>query len=258
MTDPSQPVQADAPQEAPDAQGQQDTNNGLYPDLSAVPEDVRDLVTPLLKQFEGNVTRKFQEAADFRKTWEPFQELGVQDVDPDELRELLAFRDLAQDPDQFKAWYQAVGQEMGLHGEEQPAAPSDAANLEETLGKLLDQRLGPIEQAYRQQEEQSRLQAAESFVSTKLEELTTQHGDFDKDAVCQLALAYDGQDAIERGFADYQRLVGQVEKGVFENKLNQPEAPSQGGRPATQVPPITNFDDAKKAALAMVQQAMST
>jgi hypothetical protein len=255
----SQPVQADVqPDAAVPAQGQPD--NGLYPDLSAVSPDVREIVDPLLKQFEGNVTRKFQEAADFRKQWEPFQELGIQDVDPDELRELLAFRELASDPDQFKSWYEAVGKEMGLTPEAmQPAAPAaDPAGLEQTLAKLLDERLGPIENAYKAQEEQARLAQAESFVQSKLDELSAEHGEFDSDAVCQLALAYEGADAIERGFADYQRLVGQVEKTVFEQKLNQPDAPAQGGRPATQVAPITDFGEAKKAALAMVQQAMST
>lgn len=260
--DPSEPVQApEAPQAPADAQGQQDTNPGLYPDLSAVPEDVRDIVTPLLKQFEGNVTRKFQEAAEFRKTWEPFQELGVHQVDPDELRELLAFRELAQDPDQFKAWYEAVGQEMGLHqqaAQPEAPAPGDPAALESTLAKLLDQRLGPIEQAYQSQQEQARLQHAESFVNSKLDELKAEHGEFDADAVCQLALAYEGNDAIDRGFADYQRLVGQVEKNVFESKLQQPDSPAQGGRPATQQKPITDFAEAKKAALGLMQQAMST
>jgi hypothetical protein len=259
MTMPEQPVQGEA-QDAPEPQGQQPGESGLYPDLSAVPEDTRGIVTDLLKQMEGNVTRKFQEAAEFRKQWEPFQELGVHEVDPDDLRELLAFRDIANDPDQFKSWYEAVGKEMGLGSpaEVPPAEQPTLNGLEETLGKLLDQRLGPIENAYKAQEEQSRLQAAETFVQTKLGELETEHGEFDKDAVCQLALAYDGQDAIDRGFADYQRLVGQVEKSVFEKKLNQPDAPNSGGRPATQVAPITDFAEAKKAAMAMVQQAMST
>lgn len=260
MTDQSQPVQADGAA-APDAQGQaQDTNNGLYPDLSAVSPDIRDIVDPLLKQFEGNVTRKFQEAADFRKQWEPFQELGVQDLDPDDLKELLAFRDLAQDPEQFKAWYQAVGEEMGLGAQDmQPAAqPTEPAALEQTLAKLLDERLGPIENAYRSQQEQAQLAQAQSFIDGKLGELEQQHGEFDSDAVCQLALAYEGADAIERGFADYQRLVGQVEKSVFEQKLQSPDGAVSGGRPATQVQPITDFGEAKKAALSMMQQATST
>lgn len=260
MTMPEQPVQGGAPAGAPEPQGQPAGDPGLYPDLSAVPEDVRELVSPLLKQFEGNVTRKFQEAAEFRKQWEPFQELGIQDVDPDDLRELLAFRDLAQDPDQFRSWYQAVGEEMGLNAEAmQPeVSPSDPAALEQTLAKLLDQRLGPIEQAYRSQQEQAQLQQAETFVNSKLDELKGEHGDFDSDAVCQLALAYEGPDALDRGFADYQRLVGQVEKSVFESKLNSPDAPNQGGRPATQVAPITDFAEAKKAAMGLMQRAMST
>jgi NADPH-dependent glutamate synthase beta subunit-like oxidoreductase len=73
--------------------------------------------------------------------------------------------------------------------------------------------------------------------------------------VCQLALAYEGEDAVERGFADYQRIIGAAEKGVLKSKLEQPGVPENGGRPATQGEPITDFAEAKKAALRAMQAA---
>lgn len=249
------------PAEVQPDQGQGQEQNGLYPDLSAVPEDVRELVTPLLKQFEGNVTKKFQENAEYRKQWEPFQELGVHEMDPTELSELLQFRQIAADPDQFQEWYRLVGEEMGLQGDPEDGAleAPEGQDLESMVAAALDQRLGPIEQSYQAQAEQQRLQEAETFVSGKLAELEAEHGEYDKDAVCQLALAYDSDpQAIERGFADYQRLIGAAEKSLLSGKLNQPEAPEKGGSPATQVEGVKTFDQAKAAARQLMQQSMGT
>lgn len=259
MTDiPSEPVQPPTQE----GQGAAASDNGLYPDLSAVPESIQAQVLPLLKEFEGNVTRKFQEAADFRKQWEPYQQLGLQDIQMDDLKELLEFRQIASDPEAFRDWYKAVGQELAFDEQapQQEPTPGDGLtpdSLKELLNEALDQRLGPIEQAYQQQEQSRALQEAESFVTSKLDELQTQHGEFDRDAVCQLALAYDQEaDAIERGFADYQRLIGAAEKNYAEGKLAAPDTPEQGGRPNGTPPEVRTFADAKKAAMAMVQQAM--
>jgi hypothetical protein len=53
-------------------------------------------------------------------------------------------------------------------------------------------------------------------------------------------------------------LIGAAEKGFFEKKTQQPEAPVQGGQTASAVKPVTTFAEAKEAARAMVRQANST
>lgn len=253
MTDPSQTpdVQPDPGQGAP-------AETGLYPDLTAVPDDVREIVQPLLKQMEGNITRKFTEAAEYRKQWEPYQELGLNDVEPDDLKDLLAFREIAGDEDRFKEWVTAVSQELGLAPGESPQGDPEGGDLQQTIAQALDQRLSPIEQAFKASQDAQALAQAESMIDSKLKALKEEHGDFDDDAVCQLALAYEGEESIDRGFADYQRLVGSVEKNFLDGKLRQPETPEQGGRPATQAKEITSFEDAKVAAKAAFQRAMQT
>lgn len=248
------------PQEVtPESQGAPTPDPGLYPDLTALPEDVRDIVTPLLKQMEGNITKKFTEAAEYRKQWEPYQELGLNDVEPDDLKDLLAFREIAGDEDRFKEWLTAVSQELGLNSEQSPQGdPSEGGDLQQTIAQALDQRLSPIEKAFQASQEAQALAQAESLIDSKLKALKGEHGDFDDDTVCQLALAYEGEDAIERGYADYERLVGVVEKNFLDGKLRQPETPEQGGRPATQAQEITSFEDAKVAAKAAFQRAMQT
>lgn len=256
MTDPqatgaAQPAATDAPS-VPAGQGAPEVD-GLYPDLSSLPEDLREAVMPHLKAMEGNITRKLQEAADYRKTWEPYKEMGIPDLDPEELQELLQFRELAQDPDQFRAWHQEIGKQLTPQEEAQQAAENGqltADSVKTMLEQALEQRLGPIQKSYEEQEQQRLYQEAESQVNSKLDALQEQHGEFDRDAVCQLALAYDGEgpDAVAKGFADYQRLIGSAEKGVFQSKLDQPATPETGGRPATQVQKITSFGEASTAA----------
>lgn len=260
--DPNTPETATAPQEPAQApvEGQgQPQANGLYPDLSGVPDAVRDAVMPLLKEYEGNVTKKFQEAAEFRKQWEPYGELGINDVQPDELQELLAFRQIAQDPEQFREWHQAVAEELGFNQDPGETPESGEPDFKSLIAEALDERLGPIEQAYQSQQESTALQQAETFINTKLDELAAEHGEFDRDAVCQLALAYDNQpDALERAHKDYSRLIGAAEKNLLDGKLNQPETPQQGGQPPSSVPQVKTFEQAKAAARQMVAQSMTT
>src|SRR3954465_2872880 len=100
---------APAPGAQPDAaggegqgQGASTDNLGLHPDLSNVPEGIRSQVEALLKEYDGNVTWKFQEAAEYTKQCEPYQNLGINELEPDELSDLMAFREIASDPDSFR------------------------------------------------------------------------------------------------------------------------------------------------------------
>jgi hypothetical protein len=151
--------------------------------------------------------------------------------------------------------------EMGGPADQQPADDGggmDMGALEDMIGRALDQRLGPIEQTFQQQQEAQSLAQAEQYITSQLDTLQEQHGEFDRDAVCQLALAYDGPEAVEKGFADYQRLIGQAEKGVLSGKLQQPPPPEQGGRPGTQAKSITDFGEASQAAREMLRRAQQT
>ena len=258
----AQPEGADTGVDGQGQVGASDNPNGLYPDLSGVPEGVRDQVLSLLKEHDGAITRKFQEAAEFRKQWEPYSELGLNDIDPSELSDLLAFREIASDPEQFAEWYQAIGEQMGLGGgEDELGVDGDdddgmsPERFEEMLGRALDQRLGPIEQTFEAQQQQQALSQAESYINSQLDELQEQHGEFDREAVCQLALAYEGQEAVQQGFADYQRLIGAAEKGFIDKKLQAPPTAEQGGRPGTQAQPITQFSEASQQAREMLRRS---
>lgn len=243
--------------------------SGLY-DLSGAPDELRPFLEQEMKKVEANVTRKFQEAADFRKQWEPFAGVdGLTDTDPEELGQLLAFhRGVLSDEQQFTDWFYSVGEELGLLPEqsedggdndfEQNGDGEADPDLESAIQRALDARLAPFEAQLTQQNEQltqaqqeQRVTEAQQSIRTELDGLHEQHGDFNEDLVCQLALAYDGaEDMIQRAFADYQRFSGETEASFLEGKGDTPQPANSGGVPATQVEPITDFASAKEAARA--------
>lgn len=239
-----------------DGQGADAPGGGLY-DLASAPDELRPYLEAELKKIEGNATRKFQEHAEYQKRMAPLEEMGLHDVDPEELQELLQIRQYAQDPEQFRSWWETLGEQLGYfepdgepgaEGEQEP--PDQSQELMAKFQQMLDERLGPVEQQARSQAEEQRVEQERTAISEELSELREQHGEFDENVVCQLALAYaDDDDAIAKGFADYQRLVGGAERGLLANKSDQPSAPMGGGQPASNVEEIKTFDDAKKAAM---------
>jgi hypothetical protein len=216
-----------------------DASGGLY-DLASVPEDLRPHVEPHLKAIEANITKKLQENSESLKRWEPYEELGVADIDPQALQQLLEFAELAQDEDKFAEWFKQTGERLGLM--EDPADDLDLdlddeltpEKIEQLIAKAVSENIEPVKQGLQEREAKEAEQAAISEITETLNELRSEHGeDLDTDAVLQLAYAYADEDpdnAITRGFEDYQRLVGKGEAGLFAKKVGQPEAPEGPGR----------------------------
>lgn len=243
------------------------SQNGLY-DLTAVPEHLREAVSPILKDIEGNVTKKLMEAADFRKTWEPYGELGITDIDPQELQELLAFRELAQDPDQFREWYDQVGSELGYanqdEGQDDLGLGDDdfgmvsKTDVEQMVQERLQEALAPFQQQIQEQQFEQAVQSELETIEKELDALQEEHGDFDREKVLRLASAYgDEQDAIQRGYQDYMDIVSGAQKNLVSDKLAQPSVPEPGGAPATGSQPVTDFNKARQMAKERIRAAAS-
>ena len=196
------------------------------------------------------------EASEFRKQMEPLAPLaeieGIGDMDPQEIGQLIQWAQMAQDPEQFETWWSTVGEEMGFFADDEdpeggeegdipPAVQQQLQSLAETVQALQQQLSG--------QEKISLEQEAMQIVESQLKGLREEHGDFDEDAVCQLAMSYDDDpDAIKKGFADYQRLTGAAQSDFVEGKERQPAAAVSGGSPDTAAPRIDGFDQAAAVA----------
>lgn len=263
MADPiADPVQ---PEEGQGETGTTDTPYAEY--LERIPEDQRGTVEPIFKEWDGNTTRRFQESAEFKRTWEPYAELGVNQLNPDEVRWLMQFRDALSSPQTIQEWYETYASQHGLQG--QQAAVSDPnAGLDEfgfpdpnaQLESLLKEQLGPVQQqlqaldAWREQQESTvRLAEAERYVQGQVADLKAKHPDeFNEAAVERLVAQYidtDPQHAVQRAFADWQAIRSQIERETLQSKVNTPPGAEYGGTADGAPMEIKTLADASRIAL---------
>jgi hypothetical protein len=232
---------------------------GFY-DLSEVPPHLKSYVEAELKKIEGNVTPKFQEHAEFRKQWEPFAETGVADLSPDEVRELVEFRRMIQNEDAFREWHGQIGEQFGWSATAEPdGEPGEDDDDSFEFGtpdddppawaKGLMEKVSELDKVIGQSQQERQVSETRDAIARQLAELHEKHGEFDDEMVAKLALSYDTPDAIQKGFQDYTKLTAQIEQGLVERKLNQPETPELGGATPQNGDAPTTFDQAARAAV---------
>lgn len=236
------------------------------PVLDAVPNG-REAVEAALKEIQGKVTQSFQKAADFRKQWEPFAELGVGELGVEGMQELLAFgqmlqspeaaAQLVQDKESFESWWEQIGDTLGFfEGDETPADEAGAAAPEETpawaqqlieQNQQLTQRLDTIEGSSEAEKAQATLDAQITSMKAEhqLDDEAMQH-------VLRLAHPYAAaghEDALARGLADFRAIRGGAQGDLVDEKLGQETAPAERGGQADATPPeVKSFGDATTAA----------
>lgn len=239
--------------------------NGLHESfISSAPEHLRDAARELVPYWDPYVQRQFTDHANYRKNWEPYEQLGVNDLDPGELEDLLNFREIIQDEDQFREWYNNVGELLGeTQGDETDIGEENDYDLPpellQAIGQM-QQQLNDLSQERQMQAEQQALHQTAAEVRQELDQLKAQNSNLEwneelEDTVCTLALKYDSPDALQRGFQDYQKLVGKAENGVFNNRTDPSlrVAPVSGGNNNTSVEPVTTFEQAARAARERLQ-----
>lgn len=234
----------------------------LY-DLSQAPEELRPYLEQELQKIVGNVGRRFEEAADFRKQWEPFDKVeGLRDVPVEELQELVEFREVFSDEEKFEDWWTQVGEKLGFfegaegeeEGEESPEGetPAWAQTLMERLDAL-EGTVKPISESVSQQEARARQDAAQAAIDTTLDALEGEHGEFDRNAVATLAIPFSDdpiEEAIKKGFAQYQQIAGKAQGELADSKNGQPNPAKPGGQPDTSPQQFTDLNDPRLKAAA--------
>lgn len=256
----------------PGGQGGVDEGSGLY-DLSSVPPELVQYVEPELKKMEANVTKKFQEAAEYRQQWEPFEQLGIADYAPEDIDQLLKFgqvltnpetvTQLVEDQDQFEGWWEKVGETMGFFGPDdggqgegeggQNGQPSqEVLELRQEVEELRA-ALDPLQEHARTTELSQRQQEVDAEIDKRLEAVKAanpgvEFSDEVEEAVLTFALKYDGDDDIERGFADYMKLTGGAQRELVDAAGGVPRAPEGPGSPQARDEGPRTFADAKEQA----------
>lgn len=230
--------------------------------LDRIPEDARAEAEAAFKQWDADTTKKFQDHASYRKDWEPFEALGVNQRDPAEVEWAMQFVDALQNPQTIKEWYDQYAQERGLttndgSGEdEQYVDPSTQSFLE----RQLQAQLGPVASQlaelaqWREAQEQSRREAeAMSQIRSEIDSLKTRHPDeFNESMVEKLLPQYiesDPQHAVQRAFEDWQAIRNQIEKDALSGKADQPAGAVSGGSADGSPEPIRTLQQAAEAAM---------
>lgn len=247
--------------QSPDGdQGSDATDSGLY-DLDSVAPEIREALEPHLKGIEANAGKKFQEAAEYRKGWAPYEELGVKDVPPETLQGLLGFLNVANDPEQFAEWWKAAGEEQGLFDQQtddlglEDVDDLSTDKIQELIAQEISKNISPLQEQLQAQESERQQQEANTEITQQLEQIRADNPDLPEgaeDAIVRLAFSYadEDQNPIEKGFNDYQSLIGQGEKGLFEKKASQPQPPEGPGAASTADEKLTSFGDPRLKARA--------
>lgn len=249
ITDPS-----NADDVQPEGQGDGGTQGAPYQEyLDRIPEEVRGDVEPVFKDWDGNVTKRFQEQAEFRKQWEPLADTGVNQLSPEQVSYAVQLFQAMDDPSVMQPWIEAYVQQHGLTLAQQQAAAAEASAVDEfgyqdpqqQLEKLLEERLGPLSQQlqqfgsrFEQQDQQARESEALDYINGQVKVLETEHGAFDdktKELLNTLAGRYiesDPMNAIPKAWGDLQQWRNDVEKSALQAKVDAPTPAETGGVPS--------------------------
>lgn len=229
--------------------------------LERIPEEARAQVEPVFKDWDANVTRRFQDLSAESKRWEPFEQAGLGGYDPQALAQLVQFAQMAEDPAAYNEWLRGQAEAAGLL-RSQPEA--EDAYIDPAIEQLIKQQLGPVQQqmqqftAWQQQQDFAAAQRTQAEqISTQLAELRRQHGEYPQDFVEKLTANYiatDPRNAVSRAFADYQQLAGEIEKGVFASKLAQPATPEVTGAADAVPSQVTTLKEAAALATERLRQ----
>ena len=244
-------------------EGQGDGGTGGDPPyadyLSRIPQDAREDVEPIFKEWDANVNKKFQSHAEFRKQWEPLQETGINQLSSDEVSWLVQFRQALDDPQTMQQWWEGYARENGLTPAEAEAEALDEFGIvdpQQQLEKLLEDRLSPLSKQleqfssrFEQQDQQAAMAEAGRFIEGQIGQLKEKHGEFDKETeelINTLAGRYiesDPMNAIPRAWDDLQRWRNDVEKSALQAKVSQPGPAESGGVPDVTPPQHKRIDD---------------
>jgi predicted enzyme related to lactoylglutathione lyase len=239
--------------------------------LDQIPEEFREQVEPAFKQWDASVTQRFQEASEFRKQWEPFEQIGLHNRDPQAVQWGLSVYDNLNNPQAIKAWYEEYAQANGL-ADPTPQEPQQqfgedlyvdpvAQQTQQALSQIQEQ-MSQLNQWRQQQEEQSRLAQAQQLIDQQVAAIEAEHpGEFDRERVAPFIDKYintDPQNAVSRGFSDYQAMIAWAQQQYAQQKANQPNAALSGGTASVAPEPVKTLKEAERLAFEALSAGLRT
>lgn len=235
----------------PEGQGQPDAQAGLY-DLSTVPEEYRSHVERIAKDIDRNVNAKLQEAAEFRKSWEPYSSLGVNEVDPEGLAALMEFAQAISDPDSARDAVLNLAKALELDlantpdSEGEGEEPDPIQEIRAELDAIKQERAQTQEQAQIAQLQQEALTAYQAEYAA-VEKLNGKAFSVEeKTKLIGLAKRFqlDHDEPIKAAFQLIQEISGGAETALVNGQPTPPAPAEPAGRASSTVQPVETFEDA--------------
>jgi hypothetical protein len=267
---------------APDGQGQgQDRtayNGVLGPDaFSSAPEELRPHLEEYVRtQVDPHINQRFQDAAQFRQTWEPFSQIeGLSDLHPEAVDQLVEFGYImeAAGDEQHPQHQQAVealaetweqmGEQFGFFDKEEGDETENADEPQYMTREEFEAELA-------QRDQQATMAQTEQQIQQEIHEAIGRldlPGDPDSEeqndainAVLSFMNRYaddanmSNEDVVKAAFEDYQRLVGGGQRRLLKETAEVNGGQTiRGGGADTEPEKITSWRDADKAALARMR-----
>lgn len=231
-------------------------------------EEARSVAEEGFKAFDSNVAKKFTEHASYRKGWEPFEQLGLREQDPQMVAWAMQLAQAAQaDPRAFYDWVN--GDYANQYGLAQQQQQADEFGYEDPNQQIM-QRLEQLEQMYQgvdgrfqQQEQTYAQQEALRMVEGQIGELEKKFGDaFDRDALEMVLPSFteraqtreELESAVPRAWEALQGLLNKREQQAFSGKLDAGRGPESSGMPDVAPPRDHTLKEAHARAMEMARR----
>jgi hypothetical protein len=248
-----QPTPEQSAVQTPGVQGQQDdaTTTGLY-DLSAVPDEYRSHVERIAKDIDRNVNSKLREHADYRKQWQPFEEMGLTDLGPEGIGALLEFASELADPDSARGAIERLAENVGVDfGQQQQAQEGEPDPVAELRKELDDLRAWRDSRDEREQLSQLEAQEIERLRHEYAEVEALNGKPFteqEKSRLIQLAKRFqsDHAEPLKAAHTFLNEVVGSAETALVNDTPTPPAQAEHGGRASTAVEPADSFEEAER------------
>ena len=228
-------------------QGAAESTNPIYAEYLDRIEDptARGIAEEGFKAFDASAAKKFNEAASYRRGWEPYEQLGLRDQDPQVVAWAMQLAQAAQsDPQQFYNWVN--GDYASQYGLGQQQQMEDYGGFEDPNAQLvqrieqLEGMLQGVDGRFQQQAEQQAQQEALRMIEGQISQIEKEAGDaFDRQAL-EMVLPHftetaqtreELEQAVPRAWEALQGLLNKREQQAFSGKLNAGRAPEASGMP---------------------------
>jgi hypothetical protein len=226
-------------------------------------EEARGVAEEGFRAFDQNAQKKFTEAADYKKGWAPYEELGLRDQDPQVVGWAMQLAQAAQtDPQAFYEWVN--GDYASQYGLAPQAPPDEFGGYEDPTQQLtqrieqLEGMLQGVDGRFAEQAQAQAQQEALRMIEGQIAEIEKQAGDaFDRDAL-EMVLPHfteraqsraELESAVPRAWEALQGLLNKREQQAFNGKLNAGRGPEASGMPDVTPPQAHTLKDAHAMAM---------